>query len=158
MSPEISLALVEQEHHEASKFGEQFSWELSAIDAGSQLFNVRLDSPVDQEPYWLEFRFGDYPDKPYLIDLFYPPTGERATPRCYPKGPDSFFHPNALICHPCSRRAYREMAGPHQDWNLADWRRMAGGMDRLVGILNGIYFRISNVEYYNGRMASAPGR
>jgi hypothetical protein len=157
MSSEITLATVEMEYQEAVECGKGRPWHFSPIDKERQIFTVELISPVDREHYWFEFGFDDYPKKPYLIELFYPPLGQRGTQACYPCGHDTFFHPNLLICHQSSRRAYPELSGPHGDWNMADWRKGAGGMDRLVGILEGIHFRISNKEYYHGRMAKASG-
>jgi len=154
MSALVSQATVELEYQEASEYGASYGWEFSPLDAEKQLFTVQLVSSVDQERYWFEFRYDDYPEKPYLIEPFYPPTGERGTLVCFPKGPDTFFHPSGFICHPCSRRAYAN----HGEWAMSNWRLLAGGMNKLRYILDTFYHRINNQPYYHGRMAKHAAR
>jgi len=158
MNALVTKATVAQEYLEASEYGALYGWQFSPINESGLLFTVLLVSPVDQERYELEFRFDDYPEKPYLIEFLHSPSGQRGTQACYPKGADHFFHPNAAICHPCSRKAYVGYAGLHGDWNMAGWQKIAGGMTNLRFILDGIYSRIIDKTLYHGRMAKPLGQ
>jgi hypothetical protein len=152
MNRAVTLATVSREYREAREYSEPYGWEFTEIDPEAQLFTVHLVSTVDQAGYWLELRFDDYPEKPYLIEFFRSDLGQRGTGACYPKGKDNFFHPQFFICHPCSRKSYKELNGPHGDWEISNWRALAGGLTELKYILDAIYHRISNKAHYDGRM------
>jgi hypothetical protein len=150
----ISIATVELEIEDSKEYSEHYGWVISTIDKDNLVFSVLLQSPIDQEKYLLDFGFDDYPEKPFKIDFIHPITRERGMAKCLPKSNDSFFHPSAfVICHPCSRKAYKDLSGPHGDWSMSGWRSIAGEMKTLKHILHAIYTRLSNKEIYLGRMA-----
>ncbi len=152
MNKAVSLATVKQEIEEAMECREDYGWEFK-LNLENQSFTALLQSPVDQEKYLLEFCFDEYPEKPYLINFIHPDTGAVNVAGCLPKGHDSFFHPNRFtICHPCSRGAYADYTGLHGDWNMTGWQTIAGGMINLKFILIGIQERISNKNFYHGRL------
>jgi hypothetical protein len=153
-SREISLATVVQEMEDAREYSELYGWEISAIDVNAMLFTVLMRSPIDEEKYLIEFGFENYPELPYLIDFVHPITGERRNAKCMPKCMhDNFFQPNAfIICHPCSRRAYKGYSNLHGDWSMEGWKANANGTTDLKSILNVIYTRISDKTNYVGRM------
>ena len=152
MNKAVSLATVKQEIEEAMEGSEGYGWGFT-LNFENQSFTVLLQSPVDQEKYLLDFGFDDYPEKPYLINFIHPETGVVNCASCLPKGHDSFFHPSVFtICHPCSRRAYAGYTGLHGDWNMTGWQTIAGGMINLKFILIGIQERISNKNFYHGRL------
>lgn len=149
----VVKATVQAEVRKARQYGESYGWEFSEPDFEKQLFTVLLTSPLDGELYLIEFTFDDYPKKPYLIEFLHPKTKERGQRKCFPKGHDSFFNQSALvICHPCNRKAYKGYSGIHPDWDMAGWRLIAAGMIELWSILDGMYGRISNKEFYDGRL------
>ncbi len=149
---DISLKTVVAEIKMCEANCEAFGWRVSEIDEANQTFTVTLISPADNEVYILEFKFDEYPALPYLIEFVDPETKQKATQHAYPKCTDSFFHPNLVICHQCSRKSYSTL---HKEWEIQNWRKGAGGLINLKAILDAIYFRISDKSksLYVGRMA-----
>jgi hypothetical protein len=152
MNSTISLLIVEKEIQEAREYGEALGWQFAYHDTGAQLFTVLLTSPIDQQVYRIDFQYDSYPQIPYLIEFVHPNTMVKGSKNCYPKGKDSFFHPNGAICHPCSRKAYSGFSNLHSEWNMTGWQQIAGAMISLRYILDGIYTRISETSLYEGRM------
>ena len=151
MNTEISLLTVKQEIEDADEYCKSYNINISSIDEINQRFTVLMRSLVDKEQYIIQFGFDDYPEKPYLIDFIHPETKEAGKPNCYPEGGDNFFHPNGLICHPCSRKAYAGYTGVHSEWSMLSWRENAGGLKNLKGIIDCIFSRISDKTYYKRR-------
>lgn len=163
----ISLARVKRELENCAQYSKSCGWLISEIDEASQLFTVKMTSPVNLRPsgeppvyetFILEVRFDDYPEIPLLLEFLDPKTGERGSKSAYPKGKDSFFHPKLpCICNPCSRKSYKSFnpLAPHGDWTLSGWQtnKKVGTLKSVDAILRTIYLRISNPNTYVGRMA-----
>jgi hypothetical protein len=131
-----------------------YHWTISPIDKANQLFTVKMRSPIDEQQYIIEIKFDNYKEFPPFIEFVDPTTGQRGTKSAYPVGKGrtgNFFHPKAVICHPCSRKAYENV---HKDWHLAGWQLnpKTGTLTTMRAILAAIYSRISNEEEYGGRM------
>jgi hypothetical protein len=154
MNATVTQLTVDHELTEAREYGTCYAWQISDPDTDNQLFNVQLCSPVDQEIYLMEFRYDDYPEKPYLIEFIHPGSGLRGDKTCVPKcRHDSFFHPEGLICNPCNRKAYEGYRGLHSDWKMTGWQQIANGLINLKSILDAIYTRIADKTIYEKRMA-----
>jgi hypothetical protein len=154
VDPRISLAIVKKELEDCEKAASLYHWVISPIDEANQLFTVKMRSPSDDQEYVIEIKFDNYNEIPPFIEFIDPTTGQRGTKNAYPRGKGrtgSFFHPNAVICHPCSRKAYGNL---HRDWTLAGWQSnpKTGTLTTMRAILEAIYSRISNDEEYGGRM------
>ncbi|MFD0940190.1 hypothetical protein [Pedobacter boryungensis] len=152
----ISSATVAEEIEACQENCKDFNWLISPLDEVNQLFTVSMVSPIDQKEFIIEFRFDNYPETPYLIDFVSPENKQVGEFSSYPlyQG-DSFFNRVAqggVICHPCSRKAYAGYSGIHSDWQLVNWRAIAGGLINLNAILDTIYTRISNKTWYRGKM------
>jgi hypothetical protein len=152
---QISLLRVRDEINECHENCESYGWLISAINEEEKTFKVFMTSPLDKEAYEIEFEFTNYPEHPYLIEFIDPRTKEKGTEYSYPKGKtDSFFHqPRRVICHPCSRKAYKGYTSLHSDWEMIGWQSIAGGITNLASILDAIFTRISDNTLYDGRMA-----
>jgi hypothetical protein len=150
----ISLETVNSEIDACNENCKMYGWKISAVEDDNQSFTVLMISPIDSERYHLHIVFDRYPQIPYLLDFIDPETQQIGTKHAYPKNKDdSFFHPNAVICHPCSRKSYAGYAGLHGDWQMDGWKKNAGGLININAILDAIYTRISNKFLYNGRLA-----
>jgi len=152
----ISQQTVAEEIIACQENCNDYNWLISSIDEVNQLFTVKMASPIDNAPYIIEFKFDNYPESPYLIDFIHPISLTKGIYTAYPwyKG-DSFFnrHTNdGVICHPCSRKSYAGYTGIHTDWQITNWKAIAGGLINLNAILDTIYSRISNKTHYAGRM------
>jgi hypothetical protein len=155
VDPQTSLNIVRKELEDCSKDAVRNRWEISPINEQSQVFTVKMRSPVDSEEYIVEIKFDNYKALPLRIEFIDPHTGEKGTRNAYPssKGKSgSFFHTLPMICHPCSRKAYAP--GPHAEWVLTGWQKnpQVGSLTNIRAILLAIYSRISNVDEYGGRM------
>nr|WP_281719616.1 hypothetical protein [Nitrosomonas nitrosa] len=158
----ISLARVKRELENCSQYAINCGWLISEIDEPNQLFTVKMISPIEiksvREQFILEVTFDDYPEIPLLLEFIDPKSGDRGTKNAYPKGAnDNFFHPFPCICNPCSRKSYKSYnaMAPHSDWNYSGWQTNSkvGTLKSVDSILKAIYSRISNPEFYVGRMA-----
>lgn len=147
----ISLATVIQEITDCRENADAYGWVITEPDPVTQRFSVEMVAPSDQEKYEIIIQFDNYPQHPPLIDFKDPENGVLGTPRAYPKNNDSFFQPQGLICHPCSRKSYAGYVGLHAEWQLSGWKANAGSLTNLNAILDTIYSRISN-QQYAGRM------
>jgi hypothetical protein len=151
--PKISMATVIEEIAVCREDAEAYGWVISDPDPVTQHFSVIMTAPSDKEKYELYMQFDNYPEYPLLIDFKDPRTGALGTRHAYPNNlHDSFFHPNGIICHQCSRKSYANYSGLHKDWSLAGWKANAGSITNIHAVLDTIYSRISN-QYYAGRMA-----
>ncbi len=154
VDPKISSAIVRQELEACKEDIALYGWEISSIDEPNQVFTVKMKSPIDNQVFIVEIKFDNYKEIPPYIEFIDPTTGQRGSKIAYPasKGrTGSFFHTNACICHPCSRKAY---GGLHKDWALSGWQsnEKTGSLKNIRGILEAIYSRISNEDEYGGRM------
>lgn len=154
VDPRISLAIVQRELEACKEDSILYHWEISPIDEANQQFTVKMKSPIDKQEYVIEIKFDNYKETPLNIEFIEPTTGQRGTKNAYPSSrgrTGSFFHPNAIVCHPASRKAYGTL---HNDWNLAGWQsnEKTGSLTTIAAILDAIYYRISNEEEYGGRM------
>jgi hypothetical protein len=147
----ISLLTVKAEIAACSDDAEVYGWVISEINKVTQRFSVTMKAK-DSEVYKISFQFDNYPQLPFLIDFIDPDSGVNGTKHAYPKSGDSFFHPNGVICHPCSRKPYSGYSGLHCDWNITGWKLIADTLTTLHAILHAIYSRITN-NNYAGRMA-----
>lgn len=157
VDPKTSLKIVTSELEECIPFAEMYRWDISEIDEQNQTVTVEMKSPVDQEEYLIELKFNDYKTLPLFIEFIEPDTGKRGTKRAYPKSIGSagrFFHGKPCICHPCSRKAYKEYGGPHDNWKIKSWITYDqwGSLKTICSILLAIWGRISNPDLYGGRM------
>jgi len=153
MNATVTQLTVDREIADAREYGACYGWQIADPDTGNQLFNVRLCSPVDQEIYLMEFKYDDYPEKPYLIEFIHPVSGIRGDKTCVPKcRHDSCFHPEGLICHPCNRKAYAGYRGLHNEWKMTGWQQIANGLINLKSILDAFYTRIADKTFYEKRM------
>ena len=118
-------------------------------------FAVKMISSVDGEIFIIDAKFDDYVEMPLLIEFVDPLNGQLGTKNAYPLGNDSFFNTAALICNPCSRKAYKQFNGPHGDWGeLIGWQKnpQTGALKNIRGILQAISDRINDETQYKGRM------
>ena len=157
VDPRISIEIVRKEIQKCQPDIDQFNWEVSGIDVGNQLFKAKMKSPIDAEPYIVDIKFDNYKEWPLLIEFVDPVSGESGNKNAYPAGSGKYgnlFHKHPCICHPCSRKAYKELSGPHANWSLIGWERnpKVGTLTNIRAILRAIYFRISNQNVYKGRM------
>lgn len=154
----IALATVQSELQACEEDCKRYGWEISEIDGEAQTFIVKMKSPIDNEQYILEIKFDNYNEWPLYIEFIDPITKQRGTKNSYPlsKGDhSSFFNEGKIcICHPCSRKAYKEYTALHTDWNIIGWQnnQSVGALTNIRGILLAIYHRISNTLVYGGRM------
>jgi hypothetical protein len=156
VDPAVSLAVVKKELEECREDSSAYGWEIAEPKEAEQIVIVRMQSPLDKEQYVIELKFDNYKEYPLLIEFLEPRTGERGVKKAYPSNTDGFFHAFPCICHPCSRKAYSQyVAGaPHPDWTLAGWQANPGlgSLKNIRAILRAISSRISNPEFYRGRM------
>jgi len=158
VDPRTSVTIVRKELEDCQKDAIRNHWEISPIDEQNQIFTVKMKSPIDNQEYIIEIKFDNYKELPLYIEFIDPTTGEKGTKNAYPssKGKTIFFHGLPCICHPCSRKVYREAYtnGPHTDWTLTGWQQnpQVGSLTNIRAILLAIYSRISNEEEYGGRM------
>jgi hypothetical protein len=161
VDPRISINIVKNELESCADLAKIYGWEISEIDTSNLLFTVKMVAPKDSEEYIVEIKFDDYKEIPLLIDFLDPKTGERGPKNAYPKeeGDNSnffnFHQPTNMtcICHPCSRKAYKDYSAIHTDWNMAGWQQnqQVGSLVTIGAILMAIYSRISKSTYV-GRM------
>jgi len=154
----IALATVQSELQTCEEDCKRYGWEISKIDEEKQTFIVKMKSPIDNEQYIIEIKFDNYNEWPLYIEFINPETDQKGTKNPYPLSigvHSSFFHTKQCICHPCSRKAYKEYAGVHTDWNIIGWQnnQSVGTLTNIRAILLAIYHRISNPTVYGGRMA-----
>jgi len=151
----ISIDIVNRELAECILDAARYNWDISPIDDDQMSFQVRMVSPIDKEPYVIQFEFRDYREKPLLIEFIDPKTNLPGTKQAYPRSrSNGFFHSMPCICHPCSRKAYAQFSGPHQDWTLTGWETnpKVGTLTTIRAILRAINARITDPELYGGRM------
>lgn len=150
----ISLGQVKAELQACASDLRRFGWEISAIDEDNQTFSVKMSSRIDSEIYIVQFRFDDYREIPLYIEFIDPQTNQPGTKNAYPSSTDSFFHTNPVICHPCSRKAYKVFGGPHEDWSLTGWESnpKTGALKNIRAISTAIHTRINDSSIYKGRM------
>jgi len=151
---QVSLAIVKSELDKSRVAADKHAWEILELDEDAVSFRVKMISPCDKGIFIVSFKCDNYKEWPPLIDFVDPVSGQEGVKNAYPLSSDGFFHSNALICHPCSRKAYRDLKGPHADWNLTAWESHAkiGALKDIRAILSAIYERISQPEIYKGRM------
>lgn len=151
---QVSLSIVRSELDKSRADADRYGWEISEFDESAVSFRVKMISPLDKEVFIISFRCDNYREWPPLIDFIDPLSNQEGVKNAYPLSSDGFFHPNVLICHPCSRKAYGDLKGPHADWGLAAWEinSKTGALKNIWAILLAIYERISQSEIYKGRM------
>lgn len=157
VDPRISIEIVRKEIQKCQPAINRFNWEVSGVDGENQKFTVKMKSPIDAERYTIDIKFDNYKEWPLLIEFVDPVSGESGNKNAYPVGGGKYgnlFHNHPCICHPCSRKAYKELSGPHGDWSLIGWQRnpKVGTLTNIGAILRTIYSRISNRDIYKGRM------
>lgn len=150
----VSLSIVRSELNRCREYADRNGWEISTLNESAISFSVKLISPIDKEIFIISFKCDNYREWPPYIDFIDPSSGQEGQKKAYPLSSDGFFHQNALICHPCSRKAYRDLNGPHGDWKLIDWERnpKIGALKSIPAILLAVYERISQPGLYRGRM------
>jgi hypothetical protein len=157
VDPRTSICIVRKELQNCQEDSQRIGWEISEINEETQIFTVKMKSPIDNEQYIIEFRFDNYKEWPLLIEFIDAKTEQKGTKIAYPapcKKFGGFFHEKPCICHPCSRKAYKDYTDLHKDWDMSGWQQNlgCGDLKNIQSILRAIYFRISNPEVYNGRM------
>lgn len=150
----VSLSIVKSELDKCRGDANKYDWEISTLDEGELSFKVKMTSPIDKEIFIVSFKCDNYREWPLYIDFVDPISGQESVKNAYPLSSDGFFHQNILICHPCSRKAYKDLNGPHGDWNLIGWENhiKTGALKDIHAVLRAIYERISQSEIYKGRM------
>ena len=150
----VSLSIVKSELDKCRDNADKYGWEISTLDEDMLSFKVKMISPIDKEIFIVSFKCDNYQEWPPYIDFVDPISGQEGVKNAYPLNSDGFFHPNILICHPCSRKAYGDLKGPHGDWNPIGWENhpKTGALKNIPAILLAIYERISQPEFYRGRM------
>lgn len=150
----ISLSIIETELARCRKYSDIFGWEISTLNGETASFSVKMISPIDKEIFIVSIKGDNYREWPLFIDFVDPTSGLEGLKKAYPSSADSFFHQHALICHPCSRKAYKDLKGPHGDWKLIDWESnpKIGALKDIPAILQAIYERISQPGVYRGRL------
>jgi len=150
----VSLSIIRLELEKCREYAIKYGWEILALEEDALAFKVKLISPLDNNVFITSFKCDNYREWPPYIEFIDPDSGQEGLKKSYPLSSDGFFHQNALICHPCSRKAYGELRGPHGDWKLVDWENnpKIGGLRNIPAILCAIYERISQPECYKGRM------
>lgn len=150
----VSLSIVKSELDKCHCDADNYGWEISTLDESQLSFRVKMISPIDNEIFIVSFKCNNYKEWPPNIDFIDPISGQEGVKNAYPLNSDGFFNENILICHPCSRKAYKDFNGPHGDWDPTVWENNSkvGALKNIWGILRAIYERISNSEIYRGRM------
>lgn len=152
----ISLSIVSKELEGCRESAADNGWDISPIDEEGQVFKVRMRSLVDREEYIVKVKFDNYKEYPLFIEFVDPTNGAEGTKTAYPQSDDNFFHSFPCICHPCSRKAYNQIApgAPHGDWQLAGWQQNqgVGSLKSINWILRAIQARINDPTSYKGRM------
>jgi hypothetical protein len=155
----ISRALMEQEVGVALQQAPAFCWILCP-DFDALSLRVRMTAH-NGDIYILEMFFGDYRELPPVIDFIEGITHEAGKAPVFPRGNDSFFHPNRLICAPFNRKAYKipnQFQGPHADWPLGNWENSTAqnfpwvNFNSVAGILTMIQTRLDRPTCYLGPM------
>lgn len=156
---ETSLRIIREELKPCYILAKKYGWDISEINKDELTFQVKMVSRVDQQIYLIEIKFDNYKSWPPYIEFIEYDTGKRGTHRAYPKNQGnqaSFFHEHhPCICHPCSRKAYKDYGtGLHSDWKIDAWQSYEawGKLHTLEAILLAIWGRISDEEIYTGRM------
>lgn len=150
---EVAAAYVSSEVPHLIRLGEG-KWTIHVLEP--TVFRVHMKSPIDGEPYILEFRCDGYRGMPPYIDFVDPIDSTVGIARAYPKSADGWFHSTPCICKPFSRKAYSAVGGPHGDWKYPDWVRNSPNLNTLGDILLGIYARITSTQLYQGPMQPRP--
>ncbi len=155
---QISKEYVLHELEEAKEILLSFGWGITHPEDG--VFIAKITSPVDSEKYILEGRYDNYKEYPILFDFIDPETNEKGTQHAYPCDRiRTIFHKHGpSICLEASRKAYKQLGGPHQDWeDFTQWVELArkserGDLTHLGNLLAKIACHLRNPEIYNGRM------
>jgi hypothetical protein len=157
----ITREILKEELARVREYGKTYKWGVIP-DLQNLKVLVTMYSHTD-DLFIIEITVDDYKEKPPFFEFVDPVTGERGTPRAYPKGQDTFFHQSGpCICAPFSRNAYKNVVatGPHQDWTLGDWMQSrANNFDwsnvtTLADMLSMIQNRLVRPELYEGRMGN----
>lgn len=160
---EVTLAHVAEELRQVGPLARERRWGI--IWRPETLTLLVTMFAHDGEPYLIQAGCEDYKDLPPIWDFIDPRSFMVGTKRAFPKGDDSFFHSNAVICAPFNRRAYKvfdDGKGPHSDWQLSAWMTSrANGTDwsnfsRLGDMLGAIDARLRNPAKCRGRMEPGP--
>ena len=150
----VSLSIVKSELDKCQFYADKYGWEILTLDEELLSFKVKMVSRIDKEVFIVFFKCDNYREWPLYIDFIDPISGKEGIKNAYPLSNDGFFHGSVLICHPCSRKAYKELGGPHGDWKMTCWETDSkiGALKNIPSILQAIYERISRPEIYRGRM------
>ena len=153
---EISADTIQAEIEACQPNCVRYGWEISEINLVSLEFTVQMNSPVDKEIFLIKINFKNYPEWPLFLEFIEPDTKLVGTKRAYPKSKKfgDFFHSHPCICHPASRKAYIDYSNLHTEWSLTSWKQnpQVGTLLNLNAILEAIYYRMNNVEIYDGRI------
>jgi len=150
VDPDITRRILDEELKDMSPLATTYGWVVYP-DLPNLTVTVRMQSAIDGEVYVLEARCDDYKALPPVFEFIHPESGERGSPRCYPKD-GNFFHTNPCICIQWNRNAYQPLGGPHGDWSLADWMISRATMQELGGMFGLVQRQINNPSQYQGRM------
>ena len=151
MQEEVTRKVLGEQLEHVRSVAASHEWQVDA-DLDTLIVEVTMESPGDGEEYIVQFECEDYDDKPPLVEMVDPETGEVGTPHAYfDDGNGLIAHPNGpILCHRFNRRVYEE-DGIHNDWNdLAGWQRKAGNLTNLGDILVYIHRRL-HTPHYEGR-------
>lgn len=155
----VTRQIIEEEITSVQTLAEAYGWEV--LPDLPSLKVVSKMKAHNGDRFVIEAECENYKEWPPFFDFIDPDSGERGTPRAYPKTTDGFFHSSGpCICAPFNRKAYKSIVstGPHGDWTVGDWMMSrANGFDwsrvRTLGdMLSMIHARILLPDFYRGRM------
>ncbi|MHB1414247.1 MAG: hypothetical protein ACYC1C_03260 [Chloroflexota bacterium] len=151
VDPSITRQIIAEEVEGLRSLALSCGWEVT-LDSGNLTVTVRMKSTVDDQTYILEAKCDGYRAVPPLFELIHPETGERGTRRCYPAG-GTFFLRAPCICVQWNRKAYRQLGGPHGDWQMVNWACARPGTTTLGDMFLVVQREINKRGQYRGRMA-----
>lgn len=112
----------------AFAWARRHGWALE-VDLEGLAVRARSRHPKDRRLLYLEGSFDDY-KAVAPVWLFATRYGDTGTPSAWPSaGSGSILHSVGVICAHFSRRAYRELGGPH----AGDWGSAARWLDSVDG-------------------------
>lgn len=152
-----SFLIAQQELDDARKDPLLKSVIISDLEKETLVFAAKMQTPIDDQVYLMDFKLDNYKEWPPLIEFIEPDTGVRGTQYAYPQGKeDGFFHGKPCICNPCSRKAFKDYGDLHKEWDINKWQQMqeVNSLTDLKSILKAIHGRIINPKYYQGRMGT----
>lgn len=150
VDPDISRQIIREEVEAMSALASTYGWTVN-LDFPKLTVTLHMRSNVDNQVFIVEAKCDDYKALPPIFEFIHPETSERGTPTCYPAG-GSYFHKTPCICVQWNRKAYRQLGGPHGNWEMINWMKARPGMTTLGDMFHLIQIEINKKSQYTGRM------